>query len=231
LSAPIGITINAATPRPATAHAEDHHAADRAMDLQTRLFIDPLLGRGYPERHLAAVPGAEVPVEEGDMEIISGKIDYLGLNFYHEDAARFAADAPEEFRFVPQYQGKTEMGWPITPEGFARHLRSIYAYTNGIPLYVTENGAAMPDVLNEDGTRCHDYDRIAYLRSHLAAARRVIREGVDLRGYFLWSFIDNFEWAFGYTKRFGLVYCDYETQRRIPKDSFYFYRDVIAGAE
>ncbi len=231
LSAPIGITVNAATPRPATAHAEDHHAADRAMDLATRLFIDPLLNRGYPERHLAAVPGAEMPIEEGDMDVIAQKIDYLGINFYHEEAVRFDANAAEEFRFVPQYQAQTEMGWPITPEGFARHLRSLYNYSGGIPLYVTENGAAMPDSLSEDGTACHDYDRIAYLRSHLAACSRVIQEGVDLRGYFLWSFIDNFEWAFGYTKRFGVVYCDYETQRRIPKDSFYFYRDVIAGAE
>jgi beta-glucosidase len=124
------------------------------------------------------------------------------------------------------------MDWPIVPEGLARHLRAISDYTGGkIPLYVTENGTAMPDTLTEDGQACHDIDRILYLRSHFAACLRAIRDGVDLRGYFLWSFIDNFEWAYGYSKRFGVVYCDYETQRRIPKDSFYYYRDIVAGGE
>ncbi len=252
MTAPIGITLNNSTPRPATADERDRHAADRAADRQTRMFLDPILGRGYPQRHLDTLPEVTMPIQEGDLELISGHIDYLGVNFYWEDAARYHADAPEEFRLVPQYQTTTEMGWPITPLGLERHLRWLHDYTGGIPLYVTENGTAMPDVptrapgdgpqgdtagrppAGADGRRgraVHDYDRIAYLRSHLAACRRAMDAGVDLRGYFLWSFMDNFEWSFGYTKRFGVVYCDYETQERIPKDSFFFYRDVIAGAE
>lgn len=246
LAAPIGITLNMVTPRPATTREHDRLAADRAMDRQTRMFLDPLLGKGYPERHLATLPEVSMPVENGDMELIAAPIDYLGANYYWEDVVSYDADAPEEFQYVPQYQATTDMGWPITPEGLARHLRWLAEYTGGLPLYVTENGTAMPDELVEreepqagpeifpgacGGACVYDYDRIAYLRSHLAACRRVIEEGVDLRGYFLWSFIDNFEWSFGYTKRFGIVYCDYETQCRVPKQSFYFYRDVIARAE
>jgi beta-glucosidase len=232
LTAPIGITLNLVTPRPATARPKDAHAADRAMDQQTRMFLDPLLGKGYPQRHLDTLPEVSMPVEEGDMDLIAKPIDFLGLNYYWEDAVTYNADAPEEFRMAPQYQARTEMDWPIVPEGLARHIRRISDYTGGaIPLYVTENGTAMPDVPADDGETCHDLDRIMYLRSHLAACLRAIRDGVDLRGYFLWSFLDNFEWAYGYSKRFGIVYCDYETQRRIPKDSFYFYRDVVAGAE
>ncbi|MFO8064274.1 MAG: family 1 glycosylhydrolase, partial [Spirochaetia bacterium] len=107
----------------------------------------------------------------------------------------------------------------------------VREYTGDLPLYITENGAAMPDELSADGERCHDERRITYLREHLEACRDAIEAGVPLKGYFLWSLIDNFEWSFGYTKRFGVVYCDYVNLRRVPKDSFFFYRDVIAGHE
>jgi beta-glucosidase len=123
------------------------------------------------------------------------------------------------------------MGWPVTPRGLYRHLRWVHERTGDLPLYVTENGAAMPDVLSADGERCHDPRRISYLREHFEACRDAIEAGVPLAGYFLWSLIDNFEWSLGYTKRFGIVYCDYVNLRRVPKDSFYFYRDVIAGHE
>lgn len=123
------------------------------------------------------------------------------------------------------------MGWPITPKGLHRHLQWLHEHTGGMPLYITENGCAMPDTLSDDGTRVHDRGRIDFLKSYLSAAADAIRDGVNLQGYFLWSFIDNFEWAYGYTKRFGIVYCDYVDGRRVPKDSFYFYRDVIAGME
>jgi beta-glucosidase len=143
----------------------------------------------------------------------------------------FAPSQPEQFSHVPQYQDKTEMNWPITPEGLYRHLISIASETGDLPLYITENGAAFDDGLSADGTRCHDPKRIDFLRAYIGAARRAVEAGVPLKGYFLWSLIDNFEWAHGYGKRFGIIYCDYVNQRRIPKDSFYFYRDLISGYE
>ncbi len=227
----IGITLNLYTPRPATRRSEDIAAADRAADLQTRMFLDPLLGRSYPQRHIEAYPEVNMPIESEDMDTIKAPIDFLGLNFYTEDAVAADSEHPEQFRVVDQYQDHTTMGWPITPEGFYRHIRWIAEETGDLPLYITENGAAFHDRLSTDGTTCSDPARIDYLRSHLTACRRSIEAGVPLKGYFLWSFIDNFEWAFGFEKRFGVVYCDYVNQRRIPKDSFYFYRDVIAGME
>ncbi|MGM0674191.1 MAG: GH1 family beta-glucosidase [Spirochaetota bacterium] len=231
LTGEVGIALNMISPRPATRREEDVAAADRAADGQTRMFLDPILGRGYPQRHLDAYPEVELPVESGDLELISAPIDFLGINFYWEDVVRSDAEHPEGFAFEPQYQQTTEMGWPETPRGLYRHLLWVREYTGDLPLYITENGAAMPDELSADGERCHDERRITYLREHLEACRDAIEAGVPLKGYFLWSLIDNFEWSFGYTKRFGVVYCDYVNLRRVPKDSFFFYRDVIAGHE
>lgn len=227
----IGITLNMQTPRPATGSAKDIEAADRAADLQTRLFLDPLLGRDYPRRYLDAYPGYTIPIQEGDMEILAEKIDFLGINFYTEDTVTHDESHPEKYRSVPQYQEQTTMGWPITPEGLYRHLRWISGETGELPLYITENGAAFDDELTKDRKQCHDPKRISYLKSYINACKRAVESGVPLKGYFVWSFIDNFEWSFGFEKRFGLVYCDYVNQRRIPKDSFYFYRDLITGME
>jgi beta-glucosidase len=235
LQAPIGIALNIDTPRPATVRREDKDAVDRCMDLPTRFFLNALLGKPYPERHFKAYPdAAPPPVKPGDVQIMATPIDFLGLNFYTEAAVAAAPEEvhPERFRRVPVYHDTTHMGWPITPRGLYRQLQWVWNESGGRwPLYITENGCAVDDHLSSDGMRCHDPERIAYLRGHLSAALDAIRDGVDLRGYFLWSFIDNFEWSFGYTKRFGIVYADYIDQRRVPKDSFYFYREVISGAE
>lgn len=243
--APIGITHNLESARPATDTAADREAVDRATDMRTRFFLDPLLGRGYPERHFAAYPeSTPPPVQAGDMETIAAPIDFLGLNFYFEPALAAApvgplgtsqdgiACHPEGFREVQTYHERTEMDWPVTPRGLYRHLKWVWAHTEGkFPLYITENGCAMPDELSADGLRCHDPRRVSYLREHFTAALDAIEEGVDLRGYYVWSLIDNFEWALGYTKRFGIIYADYINQRRVPKDSYYFMREVISGAE
>jgi beta-glucosidase len=226
---PIGTALNLAAVRPATQHRGDVEAADRAIDQQTRMFLDPLLGKGYPQRHLDTYPEIEMPVKEGDMELIAGPIDFLGLNYYFEQVVAEDDSAPERFREAAQHNPQTDMGWYVVPSGLYRQLHWVSEHTGNLPLYITENGAAYRDQLSPDGERCHDPDRIAYLRDHLEACARARAAGVDLRGYFLWSFIDNFEWAFGYTKRFGIVYCDYIDNRRVPKDSFYFYRDVVAG--
>lgn len=232
-AAPIGTTNLFSTPRPATRREEDVAAADRGADFGTRFFLDPLLGNGYPQRYFDAYPqDTPPPVEPGDMEIISTPVDFLGINFYWENGVTADADAAEGFREVPVHHTTTAMGWPITPRGLYRHLKWIWHHTEGrFPLYITESGAAMDDALSADGLRCHDTDRVDYLRDHFTATLDAIEDGVDVRGYFVWSLIDNFEWAFGYTKRFGVVYADYVNQRRVPKDSYYYLREVISGSE
>lgn len=235
-SIPIGISLNLYTPRAATNRKEDREAVDRAWDLGARFFLDPLLGKPYPERHFKAwAPAAPPPVLDGDMEIIAAPIDFLGLNYYFENAVTAAPAGPENpegFRHVPTHHERTEMDWPIVPRGLYRHLHWVWEHTGGrMPLYITENGCAVEDTLTRDGLRCHDTRRVAYLRDHFAAARDAIDDGVDLRGYFVWSLIDNFEWAWGYDRRFGVIYADYLDNRRIPKDSYFYLRDVVSGAE
>ena len=227
----IGITLNLNTPRPARRTESDIVAADKAADKNSRMFTGPLFGKGYPERYLSTYPDLEVPVVDGDLGVISAKMDFLGLNYYSEHVVTTDKNHPEGFAAVPMWQAKTAMGWDIVPDGLLRQLRWVNEECGAILLYITENGCAVDDVLIPDGTRCHDGERIEYVSKHLSACSRAIAEGINLRGYFLWSFIDNFEWAYGYSKRFGIVYCDYLDRRRICKDSFYYYRDVISGYE
>ena len=229
LAAPIGIVLNTGTPRPATRSEADIAAADRAADQPTALWLDPLHGHGYPQRHLTA-QGVAMPILPGDLETIAAPIDLVGLNYYSERVVAADAKANEGFRDVPSWQDQTEMGWDIVPEGLHRMIMAVSKRWPLKAIYVTENGAAFPDTMQASG-RVHDHDRIAYLRSHIAACRRAIADGAPLKGYFLWSLMDNFEWAHGYTKRFGLVHVDPVTGMRRPKDSCYFYRDLVAGNE
>lgn len=227
----IGITWNLATPRPASSREEDRRAAERMTDRDSRMFTGPIFGKGYPESYLAS-EGIRLPIAEGDMDLIAGKIDFAGLNYYFEHAVSWDEGHGDKFVVQPFWQERTDMGWPIVPEGFLRCLKWLAAEASGMPIYVTENGCAMVDTITADPEgrrRVHDAGRVAYLRSHLEACSRAIAEGVPLKGYFLWSLIDNFEWAYGYSKRFGIIHCDYLTLERIPKDSYYYYRDVIAG--
>jgi len=227
----VGVTLNLGTPRPATPREEDRLAADRAADKPTRMFLGPLTGRGYPERHLAAWPEVTMPVQAGDLALIAAPVDFVGVNYYSEDCVAHAPAEPEGFARVPTCHPTTHMGWDVVPRGLYRHLKQIHAEYGIEHLVITENGCAYPDALCEDGTRCHDPERVAYLRGHLGACAQAIRDGVPLEGYYLWSLIDNFEWSYGYTRRFGIVYCDYQDKRRVPKDSYYYYREVIAGHE
>ena len=224
----IGIALNIATPRPASDREEDRLAADRSADRETRMFLDPLFGRGYPKRHLDTIPELKIPAQEPDFGIIATPIDFIGLNYYFEHEMEYNERSPEDYSQKETDLPKTAMGWDIVPDGLYRQLKWVSENYPEIDLYITENGCAFDDVLTPDGTACHDPQRIEYLRSHIDACARAIDEGVRLKGYFLWSFIDNFEWTYGYTKRFGIVYCNYPDGRRIPKDSFYFYRDIIA---
>lgn len=225
----IGIVLNPVTPRPSRATAIDEYAAERGAELGSRMFLDPLYHGSYTERYLQTYPEAPLPVREGDMELIAGTTDYLGINYYTEAPVSYAPEEREEYRIEPSWEPCTEMGWPVVRAGLLRQLQWIHSRYPVPEFCVTENGAAFDDRLSADGRHCHDPQRIDYLRGHLGAVRKAIDEGIPVKGYFAWSLMDNFEWAFGYTKRFGLVYIDNVNQRRVPKDSFFFYRDLIAG--
>jgi beta-glucosidase len=229
LAAPIGIVLNPFVPRPATRRPEDIEAADRGADQGTALWLDPLYGRGYPRRHLDAY-GLSMPIQEGDLETIAAPIDLLGINYYTEHALEADPSAPEGFRNAPSWRPQTDMGWDLVPEGLYRMIMYISGRWPVKALYVTENGAAYPDAVELSG-RVRDEQRIAYLKSHLAACARAVADGAPLKGYYVWSLMDNFEWNFGYTKRFGLVHVDPQTGKRLPKDSYWFYRDLVAGNE
>ncbi len=224
----IGVTHNAIAHLPASRREEDIRAAALADDKQNRMYLGPLYGKGYPQRYLEK-RGLSVPVEDGDMEQIARPTDFLGLNFYFQQVVRADEQSPDGYAGAPMWQERTDFNWPITPQGIRNTMRWLSDEYGAPPIYVTENGCAMPDVLSADGTACRDPRRIDLLKRYIGACAEAIAEGIDLRGYFLWSFIDNFEWLSGYTKRFGIVYCDYVNQRRVPKDSFYWYRDCILG--
>jgi beta-glucosidase len=176
-------------------------------------------------------------VRDGDLAAIAAPLDLLGVNYYTPTvvaAARPDLQSAEPFPgtdravMVPQPGPRTAMGWRIDPSGLTELLLRVHRDLPDVPLLITENGAAFDDVVGADGA-VHDNDRIDYLRGHLAALREAIAQGADVRGYFAWSLMDNFEWAKGYTKRFGLVRIDYDSQRRTVKDSGRWYRRVIAA--
>ena len=226
LDKPIGITLNPVAPRPATRKKEDHHASELARAVNTDVFLHPLVRKGYPVLVTETLK-ISFPVQTGDMDIIAEPLDFMGINYYNEGAVVYDEKMPFNYRNVPVWQRTTDMQWPIVPYGLLRLLHYFDDETKGLPLYITENGCAAQDVVEEG--RVHDLLRCDYLNEHFAICKQAIDEGVKLKGYFVWSFLDNFEWAFGYSKRFGIVYVDYKTQERIVKDSAYMMRDVISG--
>jgi beta-glucosidase len=184
-------------------------------------------------------------VQDGDLDVISAPIDALGVNYYtptwvrhwtrerpkenadgHGDGAATPWIACEDVEFPIQHGPKTDMGWSIDPRGLTELLLRVTREAPGLELLVTENGAAFPDEVGPDG-RIADTDRIEYLRGHLAAVHAAIEAGAPVAGYYVWSLLDNFEWAWGYAKRFGIVHVDYATQVRTTKDSAHFYAEVI----
>jgi beta-glucosidase len=169
-------------------------------------------------------------VQAGDLEAIAVPLDFLGVNYYARGIVRSSVltEAENAPRTVFPNPERTEMGWEVYPEGLYEILGRVHFDYCFPALYVTENGAAYPDQIGPDG-QVDDPLRVAFLKEHLAAAARAIATGVPLRGYFAWSLMDNFEWAHGYSKRFGLIYVDYPTQRRVLKTSAHWYRRVIAA--
>ncbi|MDF8264957.1 GH1 family beta-glucosidase [Luteipulveratus flavus] len=237
----LGVTLNLQPVSSVTDRPEDVAAADRALLLANRLFTDPVLAGTYPD--LARSTYAPVTdfgwIRDGDLEVIGAPLDFLGVNYYFPANVRAAAyDEPDPARRTASDLGfedvvaegveRTEMGWPVDSDGLRRLLRWLHeTYPTLPPVYITENGRACDDVVAANG-HVHDPDRVRYLEDHLRAVVAATHEGVDVRGYYCWSLLDNFEWAEGYAKRFGLVYVDYETQQRIPKSSYEWYRRLIA---
>jgi beta-glucosidase len=199
-----------------------------------RWYLDPLFRRSYPadtlELFSRLVDGRLEFIQDGDLDQIGRPSDFLGVNYYHPRVVR--ADPSDRFgwKVVPGSRSglsTTDLGYEVVPEGLYALLTRLHADYPGTPLYITENGlASFGDAPGSDG-RIRDIARVEYLRDHMAAAHRAIADGVDLRGYFVWSFMDNFEWALGYTPRFGVTYVDYETLERTPKLSAGFLREVI----
>lgn len=248
----VGITLNLAPIRAASEHPDDLAAARRVDGNANRMFLDPIFRGSYPadmaEHYSSYDPGLSVALD-GDAATIAQPLDFLGVNFY---SPQFVADPGrlDEARaagFVVRSsdgglvgadlrahgierpdQRRTAMGWEVDAEALGELLGRLRRDYGQFPIYITENGAATHDYVDPEG-RVIDHDRISYIDEHLRALGEVIEAGVDVRGYFVWSLMDNFEWALGYSRRFGLVWVDYPTGTRIPKASFAWYREVAAA--
>jgi beta-glucosidase len=216
--AQVGITLNLSPIYPATDSAEDAAAARAADGFSNRWFLDPVFRGIYPEDMWAVFHPFEPRVAPGDMDVIARPIDFMGINYYTRSVVAASEESPLGYVGVRPEGEYTAMDWEVFPEGLTVLLERVHRDYGPIDLYITENGCAYEDVLSADG-QVHDPKRVAYLRSHFAAAHSAIQSGVPLKGYFAWSLMDNFEWSFGYSRRFGIVYVDFETLRRIPKDS------------
>ncbi|MFE0626252.1 GH1 family beta-glucosidase [Streptomyces sp. NPDC058864] len=235
--AQVSLTLNLAAVRPHTGSAEDAEAARRIDALANRIWLDPVFRGSYPEdlrRDTAELTDWSF-VADGDLALISRPVDALGLNYYAPTvvaAGGHALPSPwpgaeGHVRFVPAPGPRTAMDWPVDAGGLHELLLRLRDELPDVPLLITENGAAYDDYADPEG-EVHDPERIAYLRTHLAAVQRAIADGADVQGYFLWSLLDNFEWAYGYGRRFGVVHVDFASQRRTPKDSARWYAGVVA---
>lgn len=213
----VGLVVNQEVKIPASDHPADIEAARIEDEKLSGWFIDPVTGRGYPELALASYGWDESAVQPGDMDIISEPLDFVGLNYYTSPVVADHRVDVEGRRSAASEV--TDMGWPVEPSGLTAllvRLSTVYGFDR---IYITENGAAYPDIPASDGV-VHDTERISYLERHFAAVEEAMALGVGVHGYFVWSLMDNFEWAYGYSKRFGLVHVDYPTGTRTPKDSY-----------
>jgi beta-glucosidase len=194
-----------------------------------RQFLDPVL-RGEVAERLPELFGRDwSPFTPDDLELVHQPLDFLGVNYYKRGVAQDDPSRPltRARALSPAGSTYTTLGWEVHPESFTRVLCWVKERYGDLPLYVTENGAAFDDAAPDADGRVEDPLRVRYYRDHLRAAREAMRRGVDLRGYFAWSLLDNFEWSAGYSKRFGLHYVDFASQRRSPKASARYYREVI----
>jgi beta-glucosidase len=225
--AAVGITLNLDYVYAASNDPADGAAVRWVDGLHNRWFLDPIFKGKYPEDMLEAWSERMPEIHDGDLETISAPIDFLGVNNYTSPLVA-ADESGGRSQIVRRADvDRTDMGWEVVPDGLHDLLVRLDREYGPPAIYVTENGCAYADVRGHDG-QVEDPERQAYLDAYIGAAGRAIAAGVPLRGYFTWSMLDNFEWAWGYWKRFGLVYIDYHTLERVPKGSFYWYRDYIA---
>jgi len=227
----IGIVLNLATYHPKRHDPADAAAAQRLDDFINNLFLDPIFKGSYPENLMQWIGGMAPEIEEGDMAVIREPIDFLGVNYYFSQIVSFQPRGLLKLSSQPNIDpgwGMTEKGWGICPSELGNLLLHLKEEYDNPPMFITENGTALGESADETGF-VNDQGRINYLRAHFKAARQAIAEGVDLRGYYVWSLMDNFEWAEGFDVRFGLIRVDFDDpeRKRTPKASFYWYRDVI----
>jgi beta-glucosidase len=220
-----GIVLNEWMIDPATDEPADVAAAQASWDRGQVLFLDTIFKGHYPPLFYDLVGDSMPKIKAGDMAIISQKLDYLGLNYY----SRGLVGAGGKIDPVPGSE-YTEMGWEVCAPALRRMLNKINQAYDLPPVFITENGAAFPDEVSPDD-KVHDERRLDYLRQHFIQTQLAMQDGVDVRGYFVWSLLDNFEWAHGFTKRFGIVRVDYDTQKRTVKDSGEWYSQVIMNNE
>lgn len=227
----IGITLNLTPAYPTTDSYADKVAANNRNGYTNRWFLEPVCKGNYPIDMINLYAGQCKTdfsfIQAGDMETISTKCDFLGINYYSRVTVDYDSTCVQLAKnaYHTDYK-KTAMGWDIGTQEFFDLISFVRSNYTDIPIYITENGSAWEDKLS-DG-KVHDKDRVEYLNAHLNQLERMNEAGMNVAGYYYWSFLDNFEWAWGYSKRFGLVYIDYNTQERIPKDSFYAYQRFIS---
>ncbi len=239
-SANVGIALD---PHPYRALGPDAEATVAQLDVaNNRIYLDPVLHGGYPSQAPAELLPPAHLIQPGDMELIGAPIDFLGVNYYRPHYIRRGdwndlrlGEAPVNehpgfVEYLPPELPRTVMDWLVEPDGLYELLTRLNHEAPGLPLYITENGCAAEDYVNPEG-EVNDFERVDYLGGHLEAAWRAIRDGVNLRGYIHWSLMDNFEWAWGYQRRFGLYHVDFATQRRVAKLSARVYAGIIASGE
>jgi len=228
----VGITLNLTPKYPASPSVADRIATTADDGYLNRWFLDPLVGRGYPQ-DVVRDHGTDMSfVQAGDLETIAAPLDFIGVNYYTRNIVRSENVSEAENMPAIEFRGDeiTEMDWEVFPEGLYKTLGRLYFDYDFQSIHITENGAAFVDEVNADG-EVNDPARLSYIKRHLEQVHRAIDAGVPVKGYFAWSLMDNFEWGFGYSKRFGLVYIDYKTQQRIIKSSAKWYSEVVQKNE
>jgi beta-glucosidase len=229
LATQIGIVVNLEPKYPATDGAADLAATQRADAYWNRQYLDPILFGSYPDEMPDIYGDAWPDHPAADLALIRQPIDFVGINYYKRGVVcDDAAAIPDRAAYVRQSQNlHTELDWEVFPSGLTRILQWLHERYGDIALYITENGAAFQDPATPINGAVHDPLRVAYIRAHVLAALDAIAAGVNLQGYYAWSLLDNFEWAEGYTKRFGIVHVDFETLLRTPKSSAHFFSEVV----
>lgn len=230
---PIGLNLNLSPVYSKTDRYEDLLAANNYDVFFNRYFLDPVFKGRYPFE-LANLFHDKIEafdfIKRGDFEIISEKCDFLSVNYYTRAFVEFDSNSPMLFKAAAPEYSVTAMGWEVYPRGLYDLIKRIRHDYTDLPIYIAENGCAYEDIVTQEG-HIHDDDRIEYFKKHLQKVAELNNDGYNIAGYYAWSLMDNFEWANGYSKRFGLIYVDFESLKRIPKDSFDYYRSIIKARE